>query len=62
MTTPIDSWIMAAATRLVDEWHQLEQEALQTARAGNNVITTRLHLIESVSHVIWVEKQREVPR
>ncbi len=59
MTTPIAPWIMAAATRLVDEWPELQREA---ACAADSDESARLHLIESVSHVIWVEKQKEVPR
>ncbi len=59
MTTPIAPWIMAAATRLVDEWTELQREA---SCAADSDESARLHLIESVSHVIWVEKQKEAAK
>ncbi len=62
MTTPIAPWIMAAATRLVDEWSELEQEAARVAQIEHSASAGRQYLIGAVAHVVWTAKQKEAPR
>ncbi len=57
MTTPIAPWIMAAATRIFLELHDIQEEGARVARLDGTESGYQ-HVIGSLSHIIWVESQR----
>ncbi len=61
MTTPIENWIMAAATRIFLELHDIQEEGARVARL-DGADAANQHLIGSFAHIMWIEQQKEVTK
>ncbi len=64
MTETIPNWITRAAVRIVEDLPELLEEAGTGPCGEKNLGDARRkgNLADAIAHVMWVEKQKEVPR
>ncbi len=62
LTQKIPSWIMAAATRILDDLPALQEEAAQVALTEFDAEAGRQYLLGAVAHLVWVASQKEAAR
>ncbi len=60
MSVKLPSWIMAAATRILEDLPALQEEAAQVALTEFDAEAGRQYLLGAVAHLIWVSSQKEV--
>ncbi len=62
LATKLPSWIMAAATRILDDLPALQEEAAQVAITEHDTEAGRQYLLGAVAHIIWSSQAKETSR